>query len=164
MPRQVRVFATLSAALFAATLSAALTDSAATAVDPDHDWSAYRHDAGHSSFAATERAITPRNVAALGQVWRWHAHKSTQPGQPPALHYASPTVADGAVFLGSNSGWFYKLDLASGVVLAKVFLCFAPALTCPAQGVISTATVAADPGDGEDTVYVAAPDGYLYAL
>ncbi len=77
---------------------------------------------------------------------------------------ASPTVADGAVFIGSDTGWFYKLDELTGAVLAKTFLGVQPARTCPGIGVADTATVAVDPRDHRDTVYVAGPNGYLYAF
>ncbi|MGI9008048.1 MAG: PQQ-binding-like beta-propeller repeat protein [Streptosporangiaceae bacterium] len=49
-------------------------------------------------------------------------------------------------------------------MLARAFLGFQPHLTCTAGGIVSTATVAKDPADGQDTVYVGGPDGYLYAL
>jgi outer membrane protein assembly factor BamB len=68
------------------------------------------------------------------------------------------------VFIGSRTGWFYKLDERTGKELAKVFIGFQPGKTCTAGGIIATATVARDPADGQDTVYVGAPDGYLYAL
>ena len=86
------------------------------------------------------------------------------PGQPKPAYNASPTVADSAVFIGSRTGWFYKLDERTGRVLAKTFLGFQPGHTCTAGGIVSTATVATDPSDGQDTVYVGSPDGYLYAL
>jgi outer membrane protein assembly factor BamB len=78
--------------------------------------------------------------------------------------FSSPIVADGAVYIGANNGVFYKLDEATGAVLTQVFIGYQPALTCAARGFIATATVAPDPVTGNLTVYVAAPDGYLYAL
>jgi outer membrane protein assembly factor BamB len=77
---------------------------------------------------------------------------------------ASPTVSGGAVFIGSQTGWFYKLDEQTGAVLSKVFLGYQPKLTCAGGGIAATATVTADPSDGQQTVYVAGVDGYLYAL
>jgi outer membrane protein assembly factor BamB len=73
-------------------------------------------------------------------------------------------VADGAVFIGSNTGWFYKLNETTGAVLAQSFIGYQPKRTCDPMGVIDTATVAPDPATGDPTVYVGGPDGYLYAL
>ncbi len=52
----------------------------------------------------------------------------------------------------------------TGKVLEKVFLGHQPKLTCPANGITSTATVAVNPANKLLTVYVAGGDGYLYAL
>ena len=49
-------------------------------------------------------------------------------------------------------------------MLAKVVFGYQRGKTCTAGGFVSTATVARDPADGQDTIYVGAPDGYLYAL
>jgi outer membrane protein assembly factor BamB len=135
----------------------------ASAVTPT-DWAGYLNGAAHSSFNAADTAITPSTVPALVQAWHWKGDPATISGQPGPALFSSPTVADGAVYIGANTGWFYKLDEATGAVLAKVFLGYQPKLTCPARGFVSTATVAVDPSDGQDTVYVGAPDGYLYAL
>jgi outer membrane protein assembly factor BamB len=135
----------------------------ASAVSPA-DWPAYLDGAAHSSFNAADTTITPGNVAALGKKWQFKGDPATMPGQPGPGLFSSPTVADGAVYIGANTGWFYKLNEATGTVEAKVFLGYQPKLTCATRGFVSTATVAVDPSDGQDTVYIGAPDGYLYAL
>ncbi len=86
------------------------------------------------------------------------------PGQPGPGYLASPTAADGAVFIGSDTGWFYKLNETTGTVLAKAFIGYQPKKTCPATGIVDTATVAANPRTRQETVYVGGPDGYLYAF
>src|SRR5690242_17568383 len=139
------------------------TGSAGAAVLPA-DWAAYLDGASHSSFNAADTAVTPANAGALVKKWHWRGDAATMSGQPGPSLFSSPTVADGAVFIGANNGYFYKLDETTGAVLAKVFIGYQPKLTCSARGFVSTATVAADPATGQDTVYVAAPDGYLYAL
>jgi outer membrane protein assembly factor BamB len=128
------------------------------------DWPAFMAGPSHTSDNKAETTITPANVSALTMKWHFVGDQPTQPGQPAPAYNASPTVADGAVFIGSRTGWFYKLDERTGHVLAKRFLGFQPHLTCTAGGLISTATVAKDPADGQDTVYVGGADGYLYAL
>jgi outer membrane protein assembly factor BamB len=136
---------------------------AAATVSPT-DWPAYLDGVSHSSFNAADTAITPANASTLKKKWHWRGDAATMPGQPGPALFSSPTVADGAVFIGANNGYFYKLDETTGAVLAKVFIGYQPKLTCAARGFISSATVAADPATGQDTVYVAGADGYLYAL
>jgi len=128
------------------------------------DWPAYLAGPAHTSDRRAQVAITPGSAGSVVRKWHFAGDPPTQPGQPRPTFDASPTVADGAVFIGSQTGWFYKLGERTGKVLAKVFFGFQPPLTCPAAGFIGTATVARDPADGQDTVYVGAPDGYLYAL
>jgi len=137
--------------------------SATAAVSPT-DWPGYLDGASHSSFNAADAAVTPANAGALVKKWHWRGDAATMSGQLGPSLFSSPTVAAGAVFIGANNGYFYKLDETTGAVLAKVFIGYQPKLTCSARGFVSTATVAADPATGQDTVYVAAPDGYLYAL
>ncbi len=139
------------------------TDVPASAVGLP-DWTGYLSGSTHSSYNPTDVTVTSANVAQLVQTWHWRGDAPTMTGQPGPSLLSSPTVADGAVYLGSNNGYFYQLDLATGVVRNKVFIGYRPKLTCGARGFIATATVAADPVTGSDTVYVAAADGYLYAL
>lgn len=148
--------------LAAVSVLAGLTP-AAGAVGPA-DWPAFMAGPSHTSVNKAEVAITPANASSLTMQWHFVGDQPTMKGQPKPAYNASPTVADGAVFIGSRTGWFYKLDERTGKVLAKTFLGFQPGLSCTAGGIVATATVARDPADGQDTVYVAAPDGYLYAL
>lgn len=140
------------------------TTSVAASTGSATDWPAYQFGVTHSSFNSADTAITAANVGTLVRKWHWQGDAPTMPGQPPAALYASPTVANGFVYIGASNGYFYKLDEVTGAVLDKVFLGFTPKLTCNAYGIIATATVAVDPTDGMNTVYIAAPDGYLYAL
>jgi polyvinyl alcohol dehydrogenase (cytochrome) len=128
------------------------------------DWPAYLQGSAHSSYNAADSGLTPLNANTIVRKWHWVGDLPTLPGQPKPGLYASPTVADGFVYIGAKNGYFYQLNETTGAVVNKVFLGFVPKLTCQAQGIISTATVAPDPADGMDTVYVAAPNGYLYAL
>jgi MFS family permease len=128
------------------------------------DWSAYLYSSSHSSYNAADTAITPANTPQLVKKWHWRGDSPTMTGQPGPAVYATPAVVGGAVYVGANNGYFYKLSEATGAVLAKRFIAFRPKLTCAARGFISSATVAPDPADGFETVYVGAPNGYLYAL
>src|SRR5215468_842081 len=128
------------------------------------NWPAYLMGPAHRSTNAAATAITPVNAPNLTQVWRWKPAKATMTGQPGPSLFASPTVFDGRVYIGANTGVFYALDEQTGHVLWHQFLGFVTGKTCGARGIISTATVARDPVTGAQTVYVAGADGYLYAL
>lgn len=119
------------------------------------DWPAYLDGPRHASSNASQTVITPATASSLTQRWALSIGASFG---------ASPTVVDGRVYIGSQNGWFYKLSMYTGRVLSKVYLGSRPALTCPATGIMSTATVAVNPHNNVLTVYVAGGDGYLYAL
>jgi polyvinyl alcohol dehydrogenase (cytochrome) len=145
-------------------LGAAALTAPATAAVTSTDWPGYLDGPMHSSYNAADTTITPTNVSQLVRKWKWRGDPATMPGQPGPAVYASPTVADGSIYIGANNGYFYQLNATTGAVQHKVFIGYRPKLTCSARGFISTAAVAADPSDGQDTVYVGAPDGYLYAF
>jgi outer membrane protein assembly factor BamB len=128
------------------------------------DWPSYLFGPTHSSWNSLATAITPSNAAGLVQAWQWTPDAPTLAGQPEGSLFASPTVFLGRIYIGTNSGNFYALDEATGDVVWKRFIAFAPGTTCGAIGFASTATVAADPVTDRPTVYVGAADGYLYAL
>jgi polyvinyl alcohol dehydrogenase (cytochrome) len=135
------------------------TASAATFIN----WNSYLFNASHTSANAAATAITTQNTATLKQAWKWVPPPPTQTGQPSGL-LASPTVVNGTIYIGANTGVFYALDEATGAVRWHRFLGYQTASDCGALGVVSTATVAPAPGTGALTVYVAGADGYLYAL
>ena len=58
--------------------------------------------------------------------WHWQPGPPTKPGQPSQYLFASPTVYDGSVYIGSNTGVFTALDEATGHVEWKRFLGFVP--------------------------------------
>jgi outer membrane protein assembly factor BamB len=127
------------------------------------DWNAYLFDASHSSVTPSN-AITTTNAASLVEAWRFGPALPTMSGQPPAQIFGSPTVVGHRVYIGSNTGIFSAIDLATGNELWHQFLGYVPKLTCQAKGIAATATVTPDPSTGQLTVYEAGGDGYLYAL
>jgi polyvinyl alcohol dehydrogenase (cytochrome) len=134
--------------------SAAMAIAAATpagAVNPATDWPAYLNGSAHNSYAASQTTITPATPLTL----KWRFSDS---------YLSSPVVADGAVFVGSFLGYFYKLNATTGVVKNKIFMGFVKSTNCGNVGFATSATVAYDPTRKQDVVYVAAPDGYLHAL
>lgn len=136
-------------------VTAGVTIAALPAAAFAKGWPAYLDGPAHWSDSTAATAITPGNAAGLVQKWHDFAGHD---------YLSSPAVADGAVFIGSDSGWFYKLSEATGDVLAKVFIGTQPKETCGSQGFVDTATVAVSPVTRADTVYIGGPDGYLYAL
>src|SRR5206468_6794235 len=142
---------------FAATIA---TSSAQTS-----DWSSYLREPQHSSYNQLATAITPANASTLEQDWSFIDPGPTIQGQPDAGFYASPTVVNGVVYIGSNTGVFYALNEATGAVLWQRLLGYTTALSCgEGHGIVSTAAVANDPVSGTLTAYVGGGDGYLYAL
>jgi PKD repeat protein len=127
------------------------------------NWSAYLYGQTHSSDNTAASAITPANAAGIVHDWTWTPPAPTQTGQPAGL-LASPTVVNGVVYIGANTGTFFALDEATGKVLWQRNLGYVTQLTCGPLGIVSTATVQPAPGGGRLTVYVAGGDGYLYAL
>ena len=146
----------LTATPASATASArASTVKASSQTPTSADWPAYLDGAQHASYNPSQTVITPATAPSLTRQWAFST------GDP---YHASPTVADGRVFIGSENGWFYNLSMYTGKILAKVYLGRQPARTCGATGITSTATVAVNPHNKVLTVYVAGGDGYLYAL
>jgi len=148
-----------------AVLTTAFAATIATSAAQNSDWPGYLFDNGHSSHNALATAITPSNASTLVEDWSFVDPGPTIQGQPAASLYSSPTVFNGVVYIGSNTGNFYALDEATGAVLWHQLLGFTTPLSCGSgHGVAGTATLATDPVSGTLTVYVGGGDGYLYAL
>ncbi|HEY0387256.1 MAG TPA: PQQ-binding-like beta-propeller repeat protein [Gaiellales bacterium] len=153
-----RVAAVAGAAV--ALVAASATQSGA--VGDSDTQSQYLHDPAHSSFS-TATAITPANAGTLALAWHWHPD-APAPNHPRNDLYSSPAVVNGVIYIGSNSGDFYAIDLATGHVIWKKDLGYVPQLTCQSRGTSASPAVLPDPNTGVLTVYEAGGDGYLYAL
>ena len=139
--------------------------AATIATSAAQDWPGFLFDNGHSSCNKLATAITPSNASSLVVAWSFVDPQPTMTGQPSASLYSSPTVLNGVIYIGSNTGMFYALDEATGAVLWQQLLGYTTPTTCVnGHGVTSTATVLTDPVSGTLTVYVGGGDGYLYAL
>jgi outer membrane protein assembly factor BamB len=130
-------------------------------------WTQYLFGPGHSSYNRTATSITTAGIQAgdLQPVWSWDVPASTNAGTNQLL--ASPTVVDGVMYIGAQDGMFYAVSEATQTVLwsANLGLDTAKGGCGPAaQGVTSTAAVAADPATGKLTVYVFGSNGTLFAL
>lgn len=153
--------ATALACTFVGRVPADAASHSATAIDPATipatDWPAYLDGPLHASYNPAEKTITPATAADIKKKWELTNGNG---------YLSSPTVADGAVYIGANSGWLYKLSTATGKVLSRIFLGAVNITSCPPPptGMVSTVTVAIDPRTGQPTVYASGADGYLYAL
>ena len=138
--------------------------NAASATQPS-DWSVYLHGLGHDSFNGAATSITPSNISNVEPVWRWKVPNSPNGGKTTLL--ASPTVVEGVVYIGAKDGMFFAIAEATRSVAWSRFLGIdTPKGSCgtDVQGIVSTADAVIDPLTGLLTLYVNAPDGYLYAL
>jgi outer membrane protein assembly factor BamB len=130
------------------------------------DWPAYLFAARHPSTTTGPTAITLTNAGSLTAAWTFQEQPPTG-NQPPGGFSASPTVAGGMVFIGSQTGDFYALQESTGQVVWTQTLDYQQPGNngnCKnARGIVGTATVAADPKTGNPTVYVAGAL-HLYAL
>jgi outer membrane protein assembly factor BamB len=122
------------------------------------DWPAFLFNTVHSSYNAAATSIGTGALANLQPVWEWR-----QPFGSNRNFYASPTVVNGVVYIGAESGYFYAISEATQTVLWSRFFGVTPTGHCTPLGISATATVVNDPVTGL-TVYVNAPDGQLYAL
>jgi outer membrane protein assembly factor BamB len=127
------------------------------------DWNAYLGGPTHPSVTS-DTGITETDVPTLTEAWHWTPPAATQPGQPAAGIFGTPTVVGSVIYVGSNTGWFYALSLSTGRQIWSQFLGYLPDYTCSARGISATAAVAPDPVTGTPMVYAPGGDGYLYAL
>lgn len=122
-------------------------------------WPSYLFNKDHSSYNSTATSIGTGNLGNLQPVAQF-----TLPPSSNAFFYASPTVANGMVYIGAENGYFYAMNLSTLSVRWSMFMGVTPAAECgQSVGITSTAVVSDDSATGE-TVYVNAPNGQLYAL
>jgi outer membrane protein assembly factor BamB len=155
--RRARFVAKLAAAFMLVVAWAGLAAAAAQAQGTT-DWPAYLLDTGHSSYNAAATSIGTGNAASLQRVWQF-----TQSSGTNRIFRASPTVVNGVVYIGSETGSFYAISEATRAVLWSRNFGVTPGGMCGILGITGTAAVVNDPVTGL-TVYVNAPDGQLYAL
>ena len=127
------------------------------------DWPAFMHDTSHSSFQHSAAAITTSNASSLSAAWTWKPAAGTS-AQPPNTLFATPAVYHGVVYEGANTGIFYALNESTGKVLWHRDLGYEKTFTCFKRGIISSASVLADPNTGTPIVYVGGGAGQLFAL
>ena len=131
------------------------------------DWPAYLHGVRHWSAATAPATITPGNAGSLKVAWMFQEQPPTGKRQPQGGFSASPTVADGMVLIGSQTGVLYALSESTGHLVWKRTLDYEQVGNnghcLRVRGIVGTAAVAADPRTGKPVVYVPGAR-YLYAL
>jgi outer membrane protein assembly factor BamB len=86
------------------------------------------------------------------------------PNRPRTQFVSTPLVLRHVIYIGSNSGEFYAINLSTGTVIWEKFLGFEVKFQCRAQGFYATAASGIDPTSRALTVYAASGDGNIYAL
>ena len=133
----------------------------------NQDWPAYLFSAQHPSATTGPATITLGNAGNLKAAWKFRELPATGHHQPQGGFSASPTVAGGMVFIGTQTGDFYALRELTGQLLWKHTIDYEQVGNngnCNnARGIVGTATAAADPQTGNPTVYVPGAR-YLYAF
>ena len=130
-------------------------------------WPAYLLGVRHSSTTTEPATITLSNAGSLKAAWMFQEQPPTGNRQPQGGFSASPTVADGMIFIGSQTGDLYALRESTGRLVWKRTLDYEQAgnngRCLQVRGIVGTAAVAADPRTGRPVVYVPGAR-YLYAL
>lgn len=172
MHRRVRktggVLVALVATMIGLTLVDRPTGAAGNTLVPSPEgtapWTGFGYDVAHTSRNADANSVTASNAGSLTQAWEFVTPPPTATGQPNVGFDGSPTLADGMVFVGSDTGIFYALNEDTGTVAWSLDTGFLPDYTCSAAGIRDTATVADDPTTGKPTVYFAGTNGILWAV
>jgi len=85
------------------------------------EWYAYRHDGKRDGAQPSASSLSdPNKVGTLHCVWSWPADGQCPQGAPKQTaagpFRASPIVVNDTVLIGSDNGYFYALDAASGAL------------------------------------------------
>jgi polyvinyl alcohol dehydrogenase (cytochrome) len=112
------VIGLLGLALAAAMTAPAGVTADAASVARQWDWPSYGHDAQHSFNGLT--TLTQSSVNSLRQAWFLPTGDAVT---------ATPTVVNGAVYAGSWDGYFYAVNLRTGLLRWKYLLNPQPAVT-----------------------------------
>lgn len=91
-------------------------------VVPGGEWRRMGYDLGHTRHQAAENKLGKLQAASLEPVWTFSANEAT--GEFPSEITGYPIVADGCVFVGTNSGrgqpgWIFALNADGGDVSWK---------------------------------------------
>lgn len=118
--RRSKLLAIAAAVAVAAVLPAAGSASAAKSAQcakASHkggDWPTMGHDLQHSRNQPNEKFITPGRASTLATSWQY-----TPDAAEGSTFSGTPAIADGCVYVGSQSGWVYALNADTGDLVWK---------------------------------------------
>lgn len=108
----------LASASLQGTASAAAWESCAPASHPGGDWRGYGHDLSNTRSQPNETVINAGNAGNLAAVFVLDSATLKQPNGTPILSAGSftntPVIADGCMYLGSNTGWVIAVNADTG--------------------------------------------------
>lgn len=84
---------------------------------PGGDWPVYGHDLANTRNQDKEKLIGPDNVAELEPAWVFSVGEAGGVGVPGfagGTFESTPMVADGCVFIGTQTGWIFALNADNG--------------------------------------------------
>ena len=90
-------------------LASASGKGCAKADHPGGDWPSMSHDLRNTRHQDAEKKITPARAATLATTWEFET-----PAEDASTFSGTPVIADGCVYVGSQSGWVYALNADTG--------------------------------------------------
>lgn len=147
----------LASAVFAFTRLHQTYADQATAQSLPGDWSTYMYNAGRSGYNQSETIIT-RSVATHLKL-----HWTISSG---GKIFSQPIVANGMIYWGSFDGYEHAANLSGQQIWQQNLGAATSCVPYNPLGVVSSATVATVPINGQATsvVFVGGGDDHLYAL
>ena len=109
--------ATLTGIPATATSHASCADDSAYegGVHPGGDWRFYGHDRSNTRTQPNEDVLTPGAASTLAPEWMVDSNSLTADTETEGGDItATPTVADGCVYVGTNRGWVFALNADTG--------------------------------------------------
>jgi outer membrane protein assembly factor BamB len=94
---------------FTPSASAAKKASCARAEHRGGDWPSMSHDLRNTRTQEKEKYITPGRAATLATAWTF-----ATPAEDGSSFSGTPVVANGCVYVGSQSGWVYAVNADTG--------------------------------------------------
>lgn len=99
------------------------------------DWPAFGHDASNTHNQPLEDQISPATAYSLTPRWRFSLASAGATGGFQSV----PIVADGCVYVGTNTGWVLSLNADTGEVVWAEELASDPLLAGLSGGIFSVA-------------------------
>jgi polyvinyl alcohol dehydrogenase (cytochrome) len=91
-------------------VAAASTATCAPRHSPGGEWRSYGHDLANTRSQPRERVITPLKAATLQKSYAFSASQGGGDGD----FTGTPIIADGCLFIGSNTGWVFAANADTG--------------------------------------------------